>query len=70
MAVAAQEIFEPQHVAIAGGADDDRPAGAGFQKTDAPQGKSAGTRAERRAARRAARDRRDGFAARIDAIGF
>ena len=33
-----------------------------IEKTDAPAGKSASTRAERRAARRAARDRRDGFA--------
>jgi hypothetical protein len=41
-----------------------------IEETDAPEGKSAGTRAERRAVRRAASARREGFAARISAVGF
>ena len=35
LTVAAQEDLQSQHVAVVGMADDDRAAGAGFQKTDA-----------------------------------
>ena len=37
MAVARQEAFEPQHVAVVGAADDHRPARAGLEQADAAQ---------------------------------
>jgi hypothetical protein len=41
LAVAAQEALEPQDVAVAGMADDHRPAGAGLQKADPAQDQGA-----------------------------
>ena len=37
MAVAGQEILQPQHVGVVGAADDDRPAGAALEQADAAQ---------------------------------
>ena len=41
MAVAAEKALQAKHVAVVGAADDDRPAGAGLEQSDAPQDQSA-----------------------------